>query len=289
MSDGTDSKGQVLVCISGPDDGKRIAVKSKPVTIGRSAACGLASDDLEVLDRHAAFQLRDGKIFFTAIEDGRIFLDGDRMTEGALSLNEQLRIGRSIWQIEGSSSSGDIGSFLGNLGDKISEVTGAEKIEGFNAGTMFSEVLRKRTDEEMEEYFAVGTPTTTPKLADVNTNWPKPWLFVKIFVLAALVYLGLVFVYQTFNSDLMLPALLVMGAFVMPFTLLIFFFEVNVLRNVPLYQILKMLFLGGVWSCAAGAGVVSGDQAGWDGFVDQRGLHGVDRGGGGRRRHCCSS
>jgi hypothetical protein len=241
MSDGTDSKGLVLVCISGPDDGKRIAVKSKPVTIGRSAGCGLASDDLDVLDRHAAFQLRDGKIFFTAIEDARIFLDGDRMTEGVLAMNEQLRIGRSIWQIDGSSGSGDISSFLGNLGDKISEVAGTEKIEGFNAGAMFSEVLRKRTDEEMEEYFAVGTPTTTPKLTDVNTSWPKPWLFVKIFFLAAIVYLGLVFVYQTFNSDLMLPALLVMGAFVMPFTLLIFFFEVNVLRNVPLYQILNML------------------------------------------------
>ena len=82
----------------------------------------------------------------------------------------------------------------------------------------------------------------------MDTGWPKPWLFVKIFGLAAVVYLGLVFAYQTFNNDLMLPGLLMMGAFVMPFSLLIFFFEVNVLRNVPLYQILKLLFLGGILS-----------------------------------------
>jgi RsiW-degrading membrane proteinase PrsW (M82 family) len=100
----------------------------------------------------------------------------------------------------------------------------------------------------MEAYFAVGTPTTTPRLEEVNTSWPRPWLFVKIFVLVALAYLGLSFAYSTFNNDRLLPGLMMMGAFVMPFTLLIFFFEVNVLRNVPLYQILKMLFLGGVLS-----------------------------------------
>jgi len=193
MSGGTESQGLVLVCISGPDDGKRIVVKSKPVTIGRSAACGLASDDLDVLDRHATVQLRNGKVFFEAAGNARIFLDGDRMTEGELAPKEQLRLGRSIWQIKGTGGAGDIGSFLGNLGDKISEVAGTEKIEGFNAGEMFSEVLRKRSDEEMEAYFAVGTPTTTPRLEEVNTRWPRPWLFVKIFVLVALAYLGLSF------------------------------------------------------------------------------------------------
>jgi RsiW-degrading membrane proteinase PrsW (M82 family) len=100
----------------------------------------------------------------------------------------------------------------------------------------------------MENYFAVGTATTTPLLQDVDTGWPKPWLFVKIFGLAALVYLGLVFAYQSFSNDLMLPGLLTMGAFVMPFSLLIFFFETNVPRNVSLYQILKLLFLGGILS-----------------------------------------
>ena len=41
---------------------------------------------------------------------------------------------------------------------------------------------------------------------------------------------------------------MVMGSFVMPMTLLILFFEINVLRNVPLYQVLKLALLGGILS-----------------------------------------
>ena len=251
MSEPTSFPSIVLVCISGPDAGKRVAVKNQSVTIGKSTACEVASDDADVLERHVALQLRDGKVVFHVAADGAAFVDGERRDQGELKPREQLRIGRSLWQIQAAGGAGDIGSFFGNLGDKISEVAGTEKIEGFNAAEMFSEVFRKRTDEEMEHYFAVGTPTTTPKLADVNPSWPRPWLFVKVFGLATLVYLGFVFAYQTFHNDKMLPGLMTIGGFVMPFSLLIFFFEVNVLRNVPLYQILKLLFLGGILSVIA--------------------------------------
>ena len=247
MSEASTVNSLLLVCVSGPDTGKRIAVTFKTVSLGRASVCELASDDAEVSGRHLTLELKDGKIFFAAT-GGAVFLDGQQMEQGTVAAKQQLRVGRSLWQLETAGGANDFSSLLGNLGDKISEVAGVEKIEGFSLGAMLSEVWRKRTDEEMESYFAVGTPMTTPRLADVDAGWPKPWLFVKIFGLAALVYLGLVFVYQSFNNNLMLPALLTMGAFVMPFSLLIFFFEANVPRNVPLYQIVKMLFLGGILS-----------------------------------------
>ncbi|MCX6894923.1 MAG: PrsW family glutamic-type intramembrane protease [Verrucomicrobia bacterium] len=251
MSEMTNPPSLMLVCISGPDAGKRVAVKPQPVTIGKSSACEIASDDADVLERHVALQVRDGKVFFKVAEAGAVFLDGQRESEGELAAKEQLRVGRSLWQLDGGKSAGDFTSMLGDFGDKISEVAGVEKIEGFSAAAMFSEVFRKRTDEEMETYFAVGAPTTTPKLAEVDAGWPRPWLFVKVFGLAALAYIGLLFAYQTFNNSLMIPGLLTVGGFMIPFSLLIFFFEVNVLRNVPLYQILKLLFLGGILSVIA--------------------------------------
>jgi RsiW-degrading membrane proteinase PrsW (M82 family) len=247
MSEAVTQNSLLLICIAGPDNGKRIAVAAKATLLGRSSACEVASDDPDVADRHLSLELKSGKIFFAALHGGAVFLDGQRTQHGTLEAQQQLRAGRSIWQL-GSAPANDLSSFLGNIGQRISDVAGVEKIEGFDLSTMFSEVWRKRTDEEMEDYFAVGADTTTPQLKDVDTSWPRPWLFVKIFVLAALVYLGLVFAFQTFNNVLMIPALLTMGAFVMPFSLLIFFFEVNVPRNVPLYQILKMLFLGGILS-----------------------------------------
>ena len=248
MSESANVNSLLLVCVAGPDAGKRIAVTAKTASVGRSGACEIASDDLEVSERHLTLELKGGKIFFAAAAGCAVFVDGQRLEQGTIEARQQLRVGRSLWQFETAAGSSDISSFLGNLGDKISEVAGVEKIEGFSLAAMFSEIWRKRTDEDMENYFAVGTPTTTPPLAEVDASWPKPWLFVKIFGLAALVYLGLVFAYENFNNDLMLPGLITIGSFVMPFSLLIFFFEVNVPRNVPLYQILKMLFLGGILS-----------------------------------------
>jgi RsiW-degrading membrane proteinase PrsW (M82 family) len=248
MSEFSNVNSLLLVCVAGPDAGKRIAVTAKTVSLGRLAACELASDDADVSERHLTLELKSGKIFFATKAGGAAFVDGQRVEQGTIEARQQLRVGRSLWQLEAPAGSGDISSFLENIGDKISEVAGVEKIEGFSPAAMFSEIWRKRTDEEMEGYFAVGTPTTTPPLAEVDASWPRPWLFVKIFGLAALVYFGLVFAYQTFNNDLMLPGMLTIGSFVMPFSLLIFFFEVNVPRNVPLYQILKMLFLGGILS-----------------------------------------
>ncbi len=238
----------ILVCIGGPDLGKRLALAERAATIGRSASCEVASDDPDVSERHATIFLRNNQPAFSTTENAAVFVDGQRVTEGSILPRQQLRIGRSLWQLSDVAGAKDFSSFLGSIGDRISEVAGVEKIEGFSPTSMFSEVFRKRTDEEMEHYFAAGTPLTTPPLSEVDTNWPKPWLFLKIFILAAFVYVGFVFAFNQFHNPILIPGLLTIGAFVIPFSLLIFFFEINVLRNVPLYQIFKLLFLGGILS-----------------------------------------
>ncbi len=248
MTPAGDSNTVLLTCVGGPDLGKRIAISQRPALIGRASACEVASDDPDVAQKHLTLLLDGGKLSFTTLDDAPLFVDGQRVATGTLTPGQQLRVGRSLWQIQGTSASGDFYSFIGGIGDRISEVAGAEKIEGFKVTEMFSEIFRRRTDEEMENYFAVGTPFNTPKLADVDPKWPKPWFFFKTFTLAVLVYWGFLFAYQEFHNDNLLPGLLVIGSFVMPLTLLILFFEVNVLRNVPLYQVLKLLMLGGMLS-----------------------------------------
>jgi RsiW-degrading membrane proteinase PrsW (M82 family) len=239
----------LLVCVGGPDNGKRLAISDRPATIGRSTNCELASDDAEVAPEHLVLKLDSGKLGFKTTAEATAFVDGQRITQGNLEPGQQLRIGRSLWQIQSQSHlGGDIYSFIGGIGDRISAVAGVERIEGFKLSDMLSDIWRKRTDEDMENYFAVGTPSNTPKLSEVNTGWPKPWFFFKTFILTALIYLGLRFAYDEFNNDNLIPGLLVVGSFVMPLTLLILFFELNVLRNVPLYQVIKLLLLGGVLS-----------------------------------------
>ncbi len=239
----------LLTCIGGPDLGKRIVVTPRPAVIGRASTCELASDDPDVAPQHVTLLLDGGKLGFSTLGDGVAFVDGQREVKGTLAPGQQLRIGRSLWQIQGGASSGsDLYSFIGGMSDRISEVAGGERIEGFKLTEMFSEIWRRRTDEDMENYFAVGTPNNTPKLADVDPRWPKPWFFFKTFILAALVYVGFLFAYDQFGNRNLVPGLLVIGSFVMPFTLLILFFELNVLRNVPLYQVMKLLLIGGMLS-----------------------------------------
>ncbi len=256
MTTAGESSTLLLICIGGPDAGKRVAVSGGPAVIGRASTCELASDDPDVAAQHVTLRLDQGILAFTAADNCVVFVDSQRVSKGNLNPGQQLRIGRSLWQIQpitgattaGAAAPGDLYSFLGGIGDRISEVAGGEKIEGFKVTDMFSEIWRRRTDEEMESYFAVGTPCNTPKLADVDPSWPKPWFFFKTFILAAIVYVGFLFAYDEFKNENLLPGLIVIGSFVMPLTLLILFFELNVLRNVPLYQVIKLTLLGGMLS-----------------------------------------
>jgi protease PrsW len=227
--------------------GKRFTVTDQQVVVGRSADSNLLSDDPEVADHHVAFRLADQKVHFQSIDGAALFVDGHTILSGALSAKQQVRLGRSLWHVvEGQPK--NLSEWLDNVGGRISLAAGVEKIQGFSVVDMFSEVIGKHTDEEIEEYFTVGTASTTPPLLAVNASWPKPWAFFRMFTLSALVYIGFVFAFREFHNPLMIPGLIMVGAFLIPFSILVFFFEVNVVRDVPLYQVLKLLLLGGILS-----------------------------------------
>lgn len=237
-----------LVCIAGPDRGKRVAIRDQPIVLGRSVDCDVLSDDREVTGQHLTFTLHENSPSFKTQNDAVVFVDGHRTMEGNLAAHQQIRIGRSTWQLADDLSHGGIPDWLDHIGGKISSAAGLERVQGFSLPDMFSEVIRKRKDEEVEDYFHVGTLSTTPALWEVNTAWPKPWAFFKIFILSLIVYIGFVFALNTFNNLLLVPGLIITGSLMIPFSLLVFFFEVNVARNISLYQVIKMVFLGGILS-----------------------------------------
>ncbi len=241
------SSASYVICISGPDHGKRIAMRDGEVVIGRSIDCDVLSDDHDVVDRHAVLVLRGGRSLCRALH-GPLYVDGHRVSEATLAGKQQIRIGRSFWQLAEHDASPGSARWIEGFSDRISSVAGVEKIQGFDARAMFSEVLKSRTDDEIEEYFTVGTPSTTPPLESVDTNWPKPWVFFKTFTLSAVVYLGFVFAFREFHNPNLVPGLIMTGTFLIPFSLLIFFYEMNVLRNVSLYQLVKLFLCGGITS-----------------------------------------
>ena len=137
---------------------------------------------------------------------------------------------------------------IGNMAGKITNVAGVGEIKGFSLQAMFSEVFKKHSEDEVEEYFTVGTASTTPDIKDVDTNWPKPWVFFRTLVGTLIVYLGFTQAWKEFQNLNLLPGLIMVGSFAVPFSTLILFFEINVRKNVSLYQVIRLVFLGGVLS-----------------------------------------
>ncbi len=129
---------------------------------------------------------------------------------------------------------------------RVTELAGEEKIEGFSLKALLSQVFSRHSEGEIEEYFTVGTLKTTPPLAEVDTSWPKPWLFFRLFAGALIVYLALLMAYNQYDNLNLVPGLIFVGSFGVPSALIVFFLEMNVRRNVSLYQVMKLVFAGGV-------------------------------------------
>ena len=113
---------------------------------------------------------------------------------------------------------------------------------------IFSRVFRKHTDLEAERLFIVGTALTTPNIEEVKETWPKPWLFARVFLIALVAYLGLFLGVSLFRNINFLPGLIVVGAFTVPFTTLIFFWEMNAPQNIAIYRIIYVVLIGGILS-----------------------------------------
>jgi RsiW-degrading membrane proteinase PrsW (M82 family) len=79
----------------------------------------------------------------------------------------------------------------------------------------------------------------------VSTGWPQPWVFARLLVLAFAVYGAFDIAWTRSANRNVIPGLILAGSFAVPTSILVLFFECNVRRNVSLYQVLRLLLLGG--------------------------------------------
>jgi|HubBroStandDraft_6_1064221.scaffolds.fasta_scaffold31444_3 RsiW-degrading membrane proteinase PrsW (M82 family) len=237
-------------CVAGPDSGKRLALNDGYVRVGRAAECNVLSDDPDVADRHVVLT-RDGqRVTVEAVAGAAIYVDGQLVRTATLAIGQQVRVGRSLWEVAivDAAHVPQTGIF-GKVRAQVAAVAGVDKLQGWSAGEMFSDVFKRRTDEEQEEYFNVGTRTTTPPLGAIEAGgWPKPWAFVRFLILSSAVFALFAWAWNRFSNPYLIPGLILVGSFAIPCSILVFFFEMNVPRNVSLYQILKLLLLGGIVS-----------------------------------------
>lgn len=137
---------------------------------------------------------------------------------------------------------------LDNFTSTINNMTGEEGQVEIKFKELFSEVFEKHTIEEREEVFICGTKKTTPKESEMIAEWPKPWLFSRVFIMFFIVFLLLFIMINNFNNVNAIPGAIFIGAMMVPFSFLVFFWEVNVPRNISLFDVVSMFFIGGALS-----------------------------------------
>jgi RsiW-degrading membrane proteinase PrsW (M82 family) len=130
--------------------------------------------------------------------------------------------------------------------DRLAHVVGVQRLQALPLRAMWRELFAAHTEADIEHCLTAGTPATTPALAAVSTQWPRPWVFGRLLTLALVVYGAFMLAWSASGNRNLIPGLILVGSFAVPFSVLVLFFECNVRRNVSLYQVMRVLLLGGV-------------------------------------------
>ncbi|MCD8118343.1 MAG: PrsW family glutamic-type intramembrane protease [Lachnospiraceae bacterium] len=115
-------------------------------------------------------------------------------------------------------------------------------------GDIFTDVFRSHTKEENGRLFAAGTSLATPAESDMLAVWVKPYMFLRIFLVGLLIFLiGYIMGYYV-GSVFFYPITFTVGAFLVPVTVMFFFWEMNIPRNMTFGSVIIILLLGGMLS-----------------------------------------
>lgn len=134
------------------------------------------------------------------------------------------------------------------LGSKLNKLAGEGGLRDLHLWDLVSGVFKHHTSEETERLFACGTNTTTLEYTDALSEWPKPWLYSRVFILLLAVYFVLTLMWKQFGNQFSLMNIPYIGTMIGPITILVFFFELNVPRNISFIKTTKVFLLGGVAS-----------------------------------------
>ena len=139
----------------------------------------------------------------------------------------------------------------------LDNITGWNGLGGFSLWHFFADVFRHHSREEVLDIFCCGTPGTTPPLHAVSSAWPTPWIFARMLLACILLYFGFNWACNTFQNPNLVPGLMFVGNFAIPFCVAVFFYELNVRREVPFLEVMRAMFYGGLMSLIFALGLVA--------------------------------
>ncbi|WP_073079954.1 PrsW family intramembrane metalloprotease [Sporobacter termitidis] len=120
-----------------------------------------------------------------------------------------------------------------------------EKVKFIN---LYTDVLKKHTTADAENHFILGAPMTTPDIEKTPPELPKPWLFARVLALSVVAFFAFYAGAFIFKNALFLPGLILFGSVITPLSLLMFFWEINILQNISIYKLTLLMLKGSIVS-----------------------------------------
>ena len=135
-----------------------------------------------------------------------------------------------------------------NFLERLEGLETPKDLENLTLEDFFGGINKSHTVEEIEESLIVGTQFTTPKIEEISLDYPQPWLFFRLVTVSIVLFYAFVFAYYAFENINLVPGLIFSGSFAVPISTLFLFYEINIRRNVPLWQVLRLVLFGGILS-----------------------------------------
>lgn len=242
----------ILECIDGKDDHLKIEIDTNR-SIAINNCGGKDSKEIKELTNHSGeiiFTNNNGVMHFDGSGcNAPIKLNGNVASVGNLLPNDLLRIGNSIWRSTKAVEPSPVAALTPGGQKKFTQhfnnFIGLEGLKDFKLKHIFSEVFKKHSLVEMEEQLVTGTSKNIPSITEIEVGWAKPWLFARLLVVSA-VLIGLMIIgFRMFENPKIIPGLIFVGAFAMPLATLIFFLEMNAPRNISIFLVMFLVFVGG--------------------------------------------
>lgn len=126
-------------------------------------------------------------------------------------------------------------------------------IEGVEQSTLsirdiFSGLWENHIPGAGDRMFIAGTPLTTPKPEQMLQEWEKPWLYSRVLFLGIVFLLLSNYLHEFYGLKGGYLTVLVLGSLLVPMSVVLFYWELNIPRDIPLYKVFLVFFIGGVMS-----------------------------------------
>ena len=117
---------------------------------------------------------------------------------------------------------------------------------------LFSESLKHHSKEDLEYALLAGTDMDGTTEQNMRQKWRKPWLYFRFLGIGALVVLVMFVLKYVQNTMLLIgvagydETISIVLSLLVPVTLMIFFWETNIPRNITWYQLILYFVLGAI-------------------------------------------